>query len=152
MTLRMTRSTLLHLALALAWAVPAPSSFAALGGHADSITQDGQRLGAAFSGSRTSRFALYSLRNPDGLQVRQYASAAGLVFGVAWDGPVLPDMEGLLGNYFPLYQEGQRQKSRGVRVHQSSIVIESGGMMRSFVGRAYLPEHLPAGVTAGDIR
>jgi hypothetical protein len=38
------------------------------------------------------------------------------------------------------------------RVEQPDVVVESGGQMRSYVGRAWLPNALPAGVSADDLR
>jgi hypothetical protein len=76
----------------------------------------------------------------------------GLVFAVAWEGPLLPDFARLLGSAYPVYQEALRQQKRGVSVQGAELVIESGGMMRAFNGRAYLPGRLPAGLTAQDIR
>jgi hypothetical protein len=37
-------------------------------------------------------------------------------------------------------------------VHQSGLVVETGGHMGAFVGRAYLPQALPQGVSADDIK
>jgi hypothetical protein len=79
-------------------------------------------------------------------------NAAGLVFAVGWEGPVQPDFERLLGPYFQVYAVAVRQQRRGVSVQAADVVIESGGMMRSFVGRAYLPPSVPATLPAQDIR
>jgi hypothetical protein len=45
-----------------------------------------------------------------------------------------------------------RAQRRGVSLHDPDLVIESSGMMRSFSGRAYLPQRLPPIVAAQDIR
>jgi hypothetical protein len=65
---------------------------------------------------------------------------------------VLPDFERLLGASFQTYMAALRQQRRGVNVRNSDVVIESGGMMRSFAGRAYLPTKLPVNLMAQDIR
>jgi hypothetical protein len=36
-------------------------------------------------------------------------------------------------------------------VVRSDVVVESGGQMRSYVGRAWLPRALPGGVTPADL-
>jgi hypothetical protein len=64
---------------------------------------------------------------------------------------VPPDFERLLGASFQAYSAAQRQQKRGVNVQNAYLVIESGGMMRSFAGRAYLPAKLPVSLTAQDI-
>ena len=84
--------------------------------------------------------------------MRQFVSLTGLVFAVAWNGPLLPDMERLLGGHFQLYQNALQQRKRSVRVDTPSLSLESGGMMRAFVGRAYLPDQLPVGVKAVELQ
>jgi hypothetical protein len=76
----------------------------------------------------------------------------GLVFAVGWEGPVLPDLERLLGSFHPVYALAVRQQKRGVSIQTPELVIESGGMMRAFNGRALLPAKLPAGIAHQDIR
>jgi hypothetical protein len=41
---------------------------------------------------------------------------------------------------------------RFVSLHQADLVIESSGHQRSFFGRAYLPNEIPAGITIQDIQ
>jgi hypothetical protein len=36
-------------------------------------------------------------------------------------------------------------------VVQPDVIVESGGQMRSYVGRTWLPGALPAGVTPDDL-
>ena len=88
--------------------------------------------------------------------VREYV-AQGTVFGIAWNGPHMPDLQSLLGNYFPQYVKGiDAQRAAGVRgavnVQTTGLAVQSGGHMGSFFGRAWLPQGLPSGVTADDIR
>jgi hypothetical protein len=94
---------------------------------------------------------LVSQSLPNGLTVRQYLDPAGSVFAVAWEGPVLPDFEILLGVHYPAYDNAVRTQRRGVSVHNANLILESGGMMRAFSGRAYLPAKLPLSLTAQDI-
>ena len=90
--------------------------------------------------------------------MREYVGADGNVFGLAWNGPRMPDLQALLGNYFPQYASGvqalkARRPGRGpVAVEQSDLVVHSGGHMGSFFGQAWLPSALPAGVTGSDIK
>lgn len=93
-----------------------------------------------------------------GAVVREYV-AAGTVFAIAWQGAALPPLNTLLGSYFPSYMQGL-DTLRAMRtgyygpasVEQQNLVVQSGGHMGSFVGRAYLPQTLPQGVSAGDIQ
>ena len=91
-----------------------------------------------------------------GTLVREYV-AQGTVFAIAWNGPHMPDLQSLLGNYFPQYVKGiDAQRAAGVRgavnVQTTGLAVQSGGHMGSFFGRAWLPQGLPSGVTADDIR
>lgn len=128
---------------------------AKLAGDRASVLADQTAWGASSSqapvGSATG-VSVYTQTLDNGVTVRQYVDAAGTVFGVAWEGPVLPDFARLLGDHFAAFTDAQRQQKRGVRVQNADLVIESGGMMRSFAGRAYLPARLPATLTTQDIR
>jgi hypothetical protein len=124
-----------------------------LGGTQASVQADGVAWQApAAAATSGARFTVFTHTTPEGVKVRQFVSITGLVFAVAWDGPVLPDMERLLGDLFPLYQNALQQRKRSVRVDTPALSLESGGMMRAFVGRAYLPGQLPAGVNAVELQ
>jgi uncharacterized membrane protein len=71
-----------------------------------------------------------------GTTVNEYASSTGQIFAYSWQGPTMPDLPALLGAYNASYR---------------AVVVESGGQMRSYVGRAWLPGALPAGVTPADL-
>ncbi len=93
-----------------------------------------------------------------GTLVREYVSTAGTVFGIAWDGPMMPNLPVLLGTYFTQYDSARvalraAQPGRGpITLDLPGLVVHSGGHMGDFSGQAYLPQSLPAGVTAADIQ
>jgi hypothetical protein len=116
---------------------------------------------AASSGASAAAAAAYSVTQTTlstGTVVREYVSSAGTVFGIAWTGPVIPNLPQLLGSYFPQYDSARAafkdaQPGRGpLNLATPGLVVRSGGHMGAFSGQAYLPQSLPAGVTAGDIR
>jgi len=81
------------------------------------------------------------------------------VFGIAWRGPQMPDLNEMLGSYFPQYVAGVKAVKAGrgggrgpVAVDQSGLVVHSGGHMGAFNGQAWLPPALPAGVSGSDIQ
>lgn len=92
-----------------------------------------------------------------GTTVNEYASSAGRIFAYTWQGPTMPDLPTLLGSYNASYRAGAAARVSGQRdlhasrVAQADVVVESGGQMRSYVGRAWLPAGLPAGVTPNDL-
>jgi hypothetical protein len=102
-------------------------------------------------------YTLHEIQTPAGTVVREYMSSTGKVFAVAWKGPWLPDLKQLLGTNFETYQQAAQAPNRRVghapvSVHQANLVVEQGGHMRAFAGRAYLVDQLPAGVSAESIR
>jgi hypothetical protein len=96
-----------------------------------------------------------TLTLPSGTVVREYVSTAGVVFAVSWQGPVLPPLKQLLGSdNFTQYTTAQSQRSgKGFAgVDLPGLVVNSGGHMGAFFGRAWLPQSLPAGITTQDIQ
>ena len=128
------------------------AAWGGLGGDLSSVQADQQAWHATVTKTAVAGATVHSQRLPDGPIVRQYLDATGLVIAVGWEGPVLPDFERLLGPYFQAYIVAVRQQKRGVSIKTLDLVIESGGMMRSFVGRAYLPAKIPANLAPQYIR
>jgi hypothetical protein len=93
-----------------------------------------------------------------GTTIREYAAADGLIFAYTWQGPTMPDLHRLLGTYLASYrakadaQRDQRGSLHASRVAQPDVVVDSGGQMRSYVGRAWLPAALPPGVSPAELR
>ncbi len=125
---------------------------AELGGNANLVPLDQARLNASLNVSTSNRLTRFDLRLPSGTSVREYASPAGTVFAVSWDGPTLPDLSQLLGAYFPQYLSAVQGGGIGTQlVRQSGLVVYSAGHMRAFRGRAYLPPLQPQGVLAEQL-
>ena len=103
-------------------------------------------------------YKVQEIAAPTGTVVREYVSTSGKVFAVAWQGPWPPDMRQILGNYFGQYQQAAQTQanSRAGRhpliIQQSGFVLQAGGHMRSFAGRAYIPDMVPQGVSAEALR
>ncbi len=128
---------------------------AALGGDEASITLDQ----TAFNGTRrilkAQKFTTHEILADSGTLIREYIAAEGPVFAVVWKGPVMPDLEQILGNYFSDYQsavQNGRVRRAPVLIQQPELVIRSEGHMRAFSGHAYLPQRLPADVTIDEIQ
>lgn len=127
---------------------------AELGGDVSTIQADQVRMKGALRITRSTAYDIHEVQTSSGTTVREYVSPAGKVFAVSWQGPWLPDLQQLLGPYFADYTAAQNHRqSRGpLRIHQSNLVVQSSGHMRSFIGRAYIPDMMPAGVRAEDIQ
>jgi hypothetical protein len=162
-------SALVSLAAGLAFSLlPVSPAHAALGGApmtppssatvSNAVTHAATPAAASASAASASSYTVRTTTLPVGTVVNEYVGADGVVFGVAWQGPRIPNLPTLLDSYFPQYVEGiQNQRVNGggrgnVSVTGSALVVRSGGHMGSFAGQAYLPPALPAGVSASDIK
>jgi hypothetical protein len=88
--------------------------------------------------------------------INEYATSAGEIVAYTWQGPTMPDLVALLGNYAGSYRAGAAAAADGnlhaSRVARPDVIVESGGPMRGYAGRAWLPGALPPGITADDLR
>ena len=67
----------------------------------------------------------------------------------------MPDLRQLLWPHFDEYVAAvaARRTVRGpVSIQLPGLIVQSGGRMRAFAGKAYVPESLPQGVSADDVR
>jgi hypothetical protein len=138
-------------ALATLAAIPAR---AALGENASTVEADRQQMHANVQRAAHAAFTVHELQVADGRLVREYVAANGAVFAVTWHGPFLPDLRQLLGVHFDTIARSQHRQRGGLaheRVREGRLVFESNGHPRSFHGRAYLSDAVPAGVTLNDI-
>jgi hypothetical protein len=153
---RKSKLWLLALAL-LALALPF-RAWAVLGGGVRSVQDDQVHMQGALRITNAQAFTVHEIRAPQGTVVREYVSPAGKVFGVAWEGPLLPDLRQVLGEHFDHFTQAVEAARASRHGHGSlviqlpGLVVESTGHMRSFQGRAYIPETLPEGVHADAIR
>jgi hypothetical protein len=136
----------------------ATPAFAALGEDASSVQNDMAKMQGSLRIVQGQSFTVHEIASATGTTVREYASASGKIFAVAWQGPWLPNMRQLLSSYFAQYEQAlqasgrDRAGRRPLLIEQPGLVVQSGGHMRSFSGRAYIPEMMPQGVRAEDIR
>jgi uncharacterized protein DUF2844 len=132
------------------------SALAGLGGDAASVIADSAHLKGAMRITQAQAFAVHEIRVPSGTTVREFVSPAGKVFGVAWEGPFVPDMQQLMGSYFEQFQNAaarlNRSGHRSLSIDEPGLVVQAGGHMRSYVGRAYVPERVPQGVSPESIK
>ncbi len=144
-----------HLAACAMLAFPA-LAFASLGGTADTVQSDQVKMKAASRVARSAaNYTVQEIQLASGTTVREYVAQNGAVFGVAWKGPVKPDLQQILGQYFSALSDPTAVKHSNhtqLHVQKDELVIHSSGHMRAFAGQAYLSSALPQGVTASDIQ
>ena len=134
-------------------------SFAGLGEDISSVQADQAHMQGDLRTTQAEAYTVQEIQAPTGIIVREYVSpTTGKVFGVAWQGSWPPDMRQILGNYFGQYQQALQAQAnshagrRPLVIQQPGLILQAGGHMRSFAGRAYIPEMLPQGVSAEVIR
>jgi hypothetical protein len=132
---------------------------AALGGSVSSVDADRVKMQAALLRIQAGNaYTLHEIQSAAGTTVREYVSSSGDVFGVAWNGPSMPDLSQVLGAYFPAFQRAvqqqrQTRRARGpLTIDDGQLVVQVTGHMRSFSGRAYVKRLMPASVDSSSIR
>jgi hypothetical protein len=153
-------------ALLMLLAIPV---WASLGDTAASVLNDQARWKGTLSSVDNGTYAVHEITMASGSKVREFVSPAGAVFGIAWDGQFPPNFEQLLGPYYQQLQqaianqkaaqqaseqqgETTRRRRGPVMVETPGLVFAQSGHMRSFHGVAYIPQLVPQGVQASDIR
>lgn len=132
-------------------AAPTPASEPAAGAQAKSV----QRPGADADTGAIDNYTTNEIHTAAGGVVTEYVSRSGVVFGISWRTPMMPDLHELLGAYFPSFEQAaSASRSSGrrgpVTVDSADLVLQSGGRMRDYRGSAYVPGLLPPNVS-GDV-
>ena len=135
----------------------APAAHAALGGDPASAEADAAALGGSLRVTTLANYRIFEISGRDGSLVREFVDGGGRVFAAAWRSPGPPDLRRLLGTRYPSYVDAvSRLEHPGLRrelsIAGADWVVESGGHLRAYAGRAYLPAWLPAGTSAAALR
>lgn len=146
----------MYLAACALCALCALPALASLGGTADTVGSDQIKMKAATRVAKSAtNYTVQEITLASGTVVREYVAANGKVFGVAWKGPVKPDLQQLLGQYFSTLSDTAAVKYSNhaqLHVQKNDLVIHSSGHLRAFSGQAYLSNALPQGVTSSEIQ
>jgi len=138
-------------------ALPLPA-LAALGGDVASVHEDQAQMKGSLKSTQATGYTVHEIKASAGAVVKEYISPAGKVFAITWHGPFVPNMQQLLGSYYQQFADAaaaQREahtRRRTLNIQQSDLVVQNGGHMRSYFGKAYVPTLLPQGVSADEIQ
>ncbi|MFM0238062.1 DUF2844 domain-containing protein [Paraburkholderia phytofirmans] len=139
-------------------------AFAALSASLDARAELGgvmpSRAEASASAPRAmlnGALRMRTLTDAGNTTIAEYATNTGQIIAYAWQGPTMPDLPALLGKYADSYRAGAAAATADGNLHVSRVarpdlIVESGGPMRGYAGRAWLPAALPPGVTADDFQ
>ncbi len=133
-------------------------AFASLGGNVASIDADRAHMRASLEVAHSGTCDIHRIQSPIGTVVKEFVSSAGRVFAVTWHGPFVPDLQQILGpSYFQQYSEALQAREhhyghRSLNLQLPGLVVQTGGHMRDYFGRAYIPDMVPQGVRANEIQ
>jgi hypothetical protein len=139
----------------LALVLGATPLWAVLGEQVESVNSDQKVMRGEVRAFALQGYSIQQVTGADRTVVKEYVTPTGMVFGISWRGPVMPNLRELLGSYFAQFQQAaqSRVRRRGPLVLRTDqFVVESGGHLRSFQGRAYVPSLLPKNVPAEVVR
>ena len=130
-------------------------SWASLGQSEASVHEDRQHMAGQMKSATFQHYTVHEITAAGGMVVREYVSPTGMVFGIVWEGVTMPDLPQLLGPYFSQFRDAvasPRRHRGAVYVQAGPLVVESGGHMRAYRGRAYVTSLIPADLTKDVVR
>jgi hypothetical protein len=155
------------MAIVFLFALPLPM-WATLGDNASSVLTDQARMKGTLHSVDNRTYVLHEITTSSGGKIREYVSPGGAVFGVAWDGQLPPNLQQLLGPYLQqakqarqakLVQAPQDTSQKAPPARRAPVVVQTPGLVlyetghvRSYHGVAYIPQLMPQGMQASDIR
>jgi Protein of unknown function (DUF2844) len=127
-------------------------AWATLGQYESSVSLDQKQMRSQERVEILNAYTVHELTAVNGARVREFVSPKGLVFGVSWQGPFMPDLQQLLGTYATTLHtappdQTQVRHMRGLFVKTKDFVFVSSGHMRFWKGHAYVPSLLPGNVS-----
>jgi len=145
------------LMVGIGWLGLSCPALAALGGDLTSVDADRAHLKATSLEVKPSEaYQVHPIQAPGGTIISEYVSSTGRVFAVSWHGPFIPEMQQILGSYFQQYSAALGAKRpygrRPLNIQEPGLVVQTGGHMGAYFGRAYLPEMLPSSLKADEIK
>lgn len=142
--------------------------WATLGDNAASVLTDQARMKGTLNSVDKQTYVTHEITTPAGTKIREFVSPGGAVFGVAWSGQVMPNLQQLLGPYYQQVQQAreaaQQQAAQDgsapapharrapIAVETPGLVLYQNGHQHNWHGVAYIPQLIPQGVSASDIR
>jgi hypothetical protein len=164
--------------LACAFALASSSAFAALGQPAATISQDGssvlssvqaRQFAQATQAVAQANVTVQTVQSGP-IAISEYVrSDTGEVFAIRYAGPYMPNLQQLLGQYFPIVTAQNQQAPAGrplprgpvrdIQVTSTdpanttglNLVVHEQGFMGSFTGYAYDPTLLPQGFDISNL-
>lgn len=144
------------LLLLLGFLLSAPAARAELGGDEASLQKEEKHLRVGRRTTHKGKFDRHELKQRD-VNLRQYMSSHGRIFGLKWDGQGQPELNSLLGAHaedFRIALQNARKLRQGrapLVIEEGNLHIELGSYGRNSYGKVWLKDQIPAGVTPDDL-
>jgi hypothetical protein len=137
---------------------PALPVRAELNGTISSIDVDRDYVAGKVTANPRFGSTVYEITDRNGTIIREYASPAGRIFAISWEGRFMPEMKHFLGDLFEPYVSAMRSEHKThnwrqpILIHTSNLTFENDGHMGWYYGRAYVESSVPGGFSIDDIR
>jgi hypothetical protein len=131
---------------------------ASLGGDVASVHEDQAHMKGTLKSTQAKAFTIHEISASTKTVIKEYVSPDGKVFAITWHGQFVPNMQQLLGTYYQQFADAAAKQREGhfghrpLNIQEPGLVVQNGGHMRFYFGRAYVPAMLPQGVTTDDIQ
>ena len=131
---------------------------ASLGGDVASVHQDQAHMKGTLKTTSAKAFTVHEINASAKTVIKEYVSPDGKVFAITWHSQFVPNMKQLLGTYYQQFSDAAAAQREGhyshrpLNIEQPGLVVQNGGHMRSYYGRAYVPAMVPQGITKDDIQ
>jgi hypothetical protein len=154
---RRLSALLISLGLVAAFLAAAGRVQATLGESEDSVDSDKTAIEADELSTLVHNGYRVRVLRSDAVTLREYVTRSGIIFAIAWNGQIHPDLTPLLGSYAGEYRTALQQTSREpgrrrIQVQTNQIRVETWGHMRNLQGRAYIPALIPPGMNVDEIK
>jgi Protein of unknown function (DUF2844) len=128
---------------------------AELGGSEFSVQLDQARANGELHTTSYVAYDRHEITTLDGALIHEFTDRSGQVFAVTWHahGPI--DLHRLLGAQYEKFAAASLDAHKDLHhtsVHLPDLVVDASVIMRTFAGRAYLPNALPAGVAVQELQ
>jgi len=154
--------------LGLLAALVAPCSWAVLGQAPSPATTPPPAAAAAYpanaallhanaSKAGSTLYDVHSSQLESGTWVHEYTTHSGVVFALVWHGPVMPDLQTLMGTYADGFNQAvsasrsRRSLGAPLAIQSPALVVRSSGRRGHLSGYAYTPPLVPTGLDIHDV-
>lgn len=134
-----------------------PSSAYAVLGERPSTAASNAKMVSKAAVSKTATVRVQTTTQDAGLTIKEFVDQTGFVYAVRWEGSHGPDLNALLGKYFPEYKLAaittlRHMPRRRLSADSQNLHVTQFGHPGALIGLIYLKNQLPAGIQPEDLK